>query len=258
MFFLLTSIAYADDLNKWSQDISPDSNLSFVDGQIRYVQFGNPPFTQFTPYILNTENNIDFINFEYPGNWFKEELFSGSVKWLVLKRDDMMFLYAADNSMPINNGILGRTMYNLDSSKYEYACDSFLTENNLEYGATNLGNLKCKMPWVEGVDGYGIGQKIYIKSKTDSTKMSSILLSNGFVSYQKTYLYKYNSRLKRIKITNEEEGFVIIQDLLDSPNLQLITLPSITSDVIIEIIDIYKGDKWEDTCVNFIIPYERF
>jgi hypothetical protein len=55
-----------------------------------------------------------------------------------------------------------------------------------------------------------------------------------------------------------EGKFSITVDLKDTPHYQEIKLPSDISDIrgkvlILEILDVYPGTKYEDTCINTIV-----
>jgi len=255
----LNSILFADPLNGWFQDITPESNLRFDEKNITFTRFGDPPLKQQIEYSFEEINGLYFITLDYPGNWFRENIQLGNQKWLILFSKGMMYIFTGDNKKPVDGGILGRYIHNIGISEYEYSADSYLKEDHIEYLPQNMGNTATKRPWVEGVDGQGIGQKIYITKKTNTNAgIISLILSNGFVSYQKPYLYKYNSRLKMIRISNEKKSFEITYKIEDTPNIQIIGLPEKTPDVVIEIVAVYPGKRWEDTSVNFIIPYESF
>ena len=118
-----------------------------------------------------------------------------------------------------------------------------------------MTKLKTKEPWVEGVDGYGIGEKIYI-----TTFGSSLFLLNGFYSYEKPYLWRQNSRVKKIKITvkTHPEFSPLEVELEDTSLLQWIKLPeeywrNQDEKIEIEILQVYEGSKYQDTCINGII-----
>ena len=108
------------------------------------------------------------------------------------------------------------------------------------------------MPWVEGENDSGIGIKIRIQSKYK--EMKSLMFSNGYVSYEKPYLYKYNNRVKRMQITSDNSSMNLDVELDDTPQLQFISLGEAVDNIEITIKDVYKGSKWDDTCINFIIP----
>lgn len=259
VFVFLGSTLYANPISGWFQDINPESNLGFYGKTISFTKFGDPPKKQQIEYSLEEKNSIYFLILDYPGNWFSEDIPPGKQEWLILFNKGMMYIFTGDNEKPINGGILGRYVYNIGNSEYVYSSDTYLKEDFIEYPPLNLGDTATKKPWVEGIDGQGIGQKIYIEKVSNTTaEISSLILSNGFISYEKPYLYNYNSRLKKIKISNKKGSFEIIHEIEDTPNLQIISLPEKTADVVIEILEVYPGERWEDTCVNFIIPYESF
>jgi hypothetical protein len=106
-------------------------------------------------------------------------------------------------------------------------------------------------PWVEGVPGQGIGETIEVKAPLAHL----LVISNGYVSYDKPYLYAYNSRLKKIRIDDLTNGRVYHFTLADTPCPQHIRLPEHSIYVRITIEEVYAGTRWEDTCVNFIVRF---
>ena len=137
---------------------------------------------------------------------------------------------------------------------------SFLVEQQKEYdGYFNLSpNAGGLNPWVEGVKGQGIGEWIEIKTNSYQFPVDFFLISNGYVSFEKPYLYEFNSRIKRIRITNEELNLDFEVELEDTPNFQEVRLPNKITELEttfrFTILEVYPGTKWEDTCLNLIIP----
>lgn len=137
-----------------------------------------------------------------------------------------------------------------------YSASSFLIEGVISYSPENLFS-EDGLPWASA-NGYGIGDKITIK--TSITKNIKLAFYNGFQSKEKQYLYKANSRAKRVKITCLESNYRIVVDLKDSPEKQLISLLNgMVSDndyetVEIEILEVYPGEKYKDLCIQAIIP----
>lgn len=144
-------------------------------------------------------------------------------------------------------------------------CSSHLTEKTKDYPVKNLNEFNVDTPWVEGVKGDGIGEGFTIK-KRDGTVFPYLLIMNGYISYKKPYLYKQNNRIKKIKVTGLKSGKSKILDVLDTPHPQTVDISFLTEpeDIRIEIADVYKGTKYDDTCLHFcvtytneVIPYEN-
>ncbi|MBN1648006.1 MAG: hypothetical protein JW874_08230 [Spirochaetales bacterium] len=143
---------------------------------------------------------------------------------------------------------------------------SYLKEGKKVYNSGNLdinsGDLAC-LPWVESAEGCGIGEQATI-SWLGYIPIRGFLISNGFVSAEKPDLYLKNSRVRKVRIDNgrgDAREFL----LDDRPGLQCIelypgrTAPADSGEEIAEtytftILDVYKGSKWQDTCLNLIIP----
>lgn len=137
-----------------------------------------------------------------------------------------------------------------------YTSSSFLTEDKIIYKADNLQEI-AGVPWVSG-KGYGIGDKILIN--LDARSDLSFAFYNGFQSEQKTYLYEFNSRVKKIKLTCIQTKKSEFFDVKDTKTKQIIPLDEIIDDygevidIEIEILDVYRGTKYKDLCIQAIIP----
>ncbi|NLK46034.1 MAG: hypothetical protein GX297_05200 [Treponema sp.] len=137
-----------------------------------------------------------------------------------------------------------------------YNASSELKEKNAFYKAENLRTVEG-LPWASA-NGYGIGDKIFIRTPT----LYSIKLAiyNGFQSDSKKYLYKANSRAKKIRIKSLESEKSIEILLKDIPNEQYIDLSSLDiaynvfTNLEITILEVYPGDKYKDLCIQAIIP----
>ncbi len=146
-------------------------------------------------------------------------------------------------------------------------CSSYLIEKNKAYPIENLRKLVVDTPWVEGVSGDGIGEGFTIQGRQFKKPLGPyLLLINGYISYEKPYLYKQNNRIKKIKVTGLKSGNSKVLDVLDTPHPQTVDISFITEpeDIRIEIADVYKGTKYDDTCLHYcfaydeeVIPYEN-
>ena len=119
-------------------------------------------------------------------------------------------------------------------------------------------------PWVEGVDGWGIGESFTISTKNRSF-YKYILLMNGYISASNPKLYDENGRIKKIMVegvTSGKKKEFIVKDTPHPQTVDISFLPE-QEDVKITILDVYKGTKYEDTAIHFmilwrteVIPYE--
>jgi hypothetical protein len=140
------------------------------------------------------------------------------------------------------------------------SASSELNESGVIYSTTNLDE-RIGICWAESISGQGIGEKIVFEVKKNRTNVSfnELYISIGFVSFEKPYLYKQNSRPKKIRISYEGEYAKIIE-LDDTPNLQRlghIWWPTYSDssrgkDLWLEILEVYPGTRYQDTCINFL------
>jgi hypothetical protein len=198
-------------------------------------------------YTLEIQDNITFVNVHFD-NGIDE-------KWLILANGTLCDIYKSGDRIPAASihGVTGSV--NRDEIIYFYGpvgASSYLTENGISYSPVNLANHWLDSPWVEGVEGYGINEKLFFEEIF--SQKGSMYISIGYVSYDKPYLYNQNSRPKIIKLSVENK-FSFEVELKDTPHYQEIKFPSdIDRDakLILEILDVYAGTKYEDTCINSI------
>ncbi|RKX85309.1 MAG: hypothetical protein DRP58_06030 [Spirochaetes bacterium] len=177
---------------------------------------------------------------------------SNHPKYLALSSKDILLLYTNDGIRPLFGGFWSRIIYYVSSLDFIISTTSFYTDDKYDFPAKNLDSIDLFNPWIEGVLGYGVGEKVFFNSK-DKEAIAGFYFSNGFVSFEKPYLYIQNSRVKKIKVTNENKDFSFVYDVEDTPNLQYFEVKRNTKDLTIEILDVYPGTKWEDTAINFIL-----
>lgn len=109
--------------------------------------------------------------------------------------------------------------------------------------------------WVEGADGDGIGEWIMLQSNTPQS-VGAIFITNGFTKSQDIY-YK-NNRVKKVKI-EFSDGSSFTQELYDDYATDTpisFKTPVSTRSVKITILEVYKGSKYQDTCISGIITCE--
>lgn len=267
LLLFISFVCYADDLIEISIpiDSNPRTLLYILDSRIE-VHFLNNPFNE-TPTIITWEGNVSlstgllFFDFYYPGGVFIgkgqmiEKLEDGNQKWLILYNHDIRHysIYSDDRDKPIYDYGMEYTIHYRQF--LTYTATSHLTENGIEYSPENLKDNRTGRPWVEGVPGDGVGEKIFLTyERYPSEGFSHLLLSNGFVSYGNPSLYGKNGRLKRIRVEDRESEFFQEFAIEDTPNYQILELDRPLKTITVEILEVYPGSRWEDTCVNLLEP----
>ena len=110
-------------------------------------------------------------------------------------------------------------------------------------------------PWVEGVQGFGIGEKISLSTKEPFHEISIL---NGYVCPQKPELYKKNSRVKTFSVRDLDNNQEYIFNLEDVVEFQYYKLRKNTKNIELTIKAVYEGEKWDDTCVTAIVPENTY
>ena len=141
----------------------------------------------------------------------------------------------------------------------DITASSYLTETlngkQVSYKPENLKMQNLDKAWVEGVEGYGKGEKI---SFTNVGRNGSrrLYIINGFFSPEKPSLFYDNNRIKTLKINcyDREKNLVETKfiELKDTGEMQLIEFKERYKyfDFIIE--DVYPGKKYDDTAITGI------
>jgi hypothetical protein len=115
-------------------------------------------------------------------------------------------------------------------------------------GLTAKYYLQVTKPWVEGVEGNGIGEWIEKEAVHD---IRDIVVFNGYIDPNRPDLYYANSRVKEILISAGSNKWNY--HIEDTPNPQVLSLPIPVSGTIrFTIQDVYEGNKYTDTCIGGI------
>ena len=150
---------------------------------------------------------------------------------------------------------------------YENVSSYFVEESKegkKEYKIENLSIMEQDTPWVEGADGWGIGETFTISTENRSF-YKYILLMNGYISASNPKLYDENGRIKKIMVEGVKSGKKKEFTVKDTPHPQTVDISFLPEqeDVKVTILDVYKGTKYEDTAIHFmilwrteVIPYE--
>lgn len=162
---------------------------------------------------------------------------------------------------------------NLDKLTISYAISSSL---GTSYKSANICDGKTETAWVEGAKGNGVGEWIKIQLDAEKRSPSSTPFSvfevgiiPGYSKSEKTW--RENNRIKTLTMIvfspppsypKEYEYMVFRLKLQDKNKLQYFELPDrkkainlnpMTKTVWLRIEDVYKGTKYDDTCISEVI-----
>jgi hypothetical protein len=239
-------------------------------------------------YSIDVVNNVSFLDIQWNDNT--------TARYLMLLSEDFICLYNNNSeptffgfhyseeftvydeefsSMYVHfmDNVTGRDWSNLVRME-NIAASSTLIEGNIHYTATPE-RLDLHINRVWAVEG-GVGERLTLTLPATSRE---IYISIGYVHHTRPYLYTENSRPKKINVilTNNRlilnEGVVmgnviepieIELELYDTPNFQKIDLSPyfedglsyIQRDIVIEILEIFPGTRFNHMCINSVMGYQ--
>jgi hypothetical protein len=195
-----------------------------------------------------------YISFNYNGKLLGNNVQHGYKRYLIIYNMNEASLYDQNN----------RLVYQASSIKYTFNSDftiqasSELIERNIKYSVENCMKINELIPWVEGSSGSGIGESITLLPKYEIMFPNIILkISNGFVDYNRNYLYEYNNRAKKIRIHNVGQNEYKDIDLEDTPNYQVFNIGfnNKINKILVEILEVYVGERYNDLCIDLLKPF---
>lgn len=144
------------------------------------------------------------------------------------------------------------------------ASSELKTFKGIEYSASCAHDLNYKTAWIEGIPGYGIGQYLVYHFPPENPRITKIIVVNGYVKSEK--VWKENSRVKKLKIYIDNKPYAIL-NLADTRQEQTFSFDPIGNGdrenweklkskpwwtMKFEIMDVYKGEKYDDTAITEI------
>ncbi|MDR2499524.1 MAG: hypothetical protein LBD37_00405 [Treponema sp.] len=198
-------------------------------------------------YEAYNDSGIDFLNISFNGKTEKVLLLR------TISGDGPLFVYNGNSAPYFTDGVVaplvGNWIFSGANTNWVKAT-SILTEGKNVFSTNKMGKTigEC---WVEGAAGTGIGETLTLTLPPGFG--NALLISSGFVSYEKPYLYRENARIKQLRIYNERRQSRTVE-LRDTPHFQPLNVDGLLSNgssvLFLEIKEVYPGTKYEDTCVN--------
>lgn len=149
------------------------------------------------------------------------------------------------------------SVYCAIGNEFSFSSSSELSyQEDINYSIENIDDYNLKTAWIEGVEGYGIGEWFELKFdkmdfSTSDLEIDGLYLFNGYRKSET--IWKNNSRIKKLKVKINDDDFVILE-LADSYSIQSVKWNSLKLKNIktmrFEILEIYKGEKFKDTAIS--------
>ena len=150
-----------------------------------------------------------------------------------------------------------------DNYTFDYSSSSYFYETlksgTYYYAADNLKK-KGGLPWVPKANGHsGVGEYIDLSGSYD--EHLKLEFRNGFQNPEHPDYYEKNCRVKKLLVTCSQTGKSKSFELPDTKTRQILDVRSIIPqepcenlNLRIEIQSVYKGSKYDDLCIDSIIP----
>jgi hypothetical protein len=129
------------------------------------------------------------------------------------------------------------------------------------YDASNAHDFSYEHAWVEGAEGYGIGEFLEYGFVGSTPRITTIIIANGYVKSQKAW--EENARVKLLKVYVNNVPHVVLA-LKNSRSVQTFKLSPIDNadrgnllnalpwTMKFEIVEVYPGSKYQDTAISEI------
>ena len=211
--------------------INPNGNIKW---QHEYTD-------KYWPFKLTLEDGLIVV--EYDGSDNGEE--GGVIKY---DKDG--------NIVKGNNSKKGSDNMEFSMADLKVEASSYLTENlsSGEYSHKPEYVLDDNLDtaWVEGVKGSGVNEWILLKFDNE-IPLEMIYIINGYAKSQS--LYKKNNRVKEIRVEFSDGSYSDLTLDDDTMDYQIFNFKESinTSYIKFTMLDVYKGSKYDDTCISEII-----
>lgn len=151
-------------------------------------------------------------------------------------------------------------------SQGAWATSTLPEQGEFSYLVENIYNAQRENTWCEGVDGDGIGEYIDIsqaclvgdKGEKQNLTFTELCIVNGYAATEEKW--RNNNRVKQLKLYYEGQylGMIELEDTMypqyiDISSLGLTVGNGEEGNFRFEIADVYKGEKYDDTCITGIL-----
>lgn len=147
--------------------------------------------------------------------------------------------------LPVSNSVIT----NVAASSFLE--DSYPDTGYMQYPPGNIIDGDSSTAWVEGSSGDGVGEWIQIEFG-GMYVMSGINICNGYQKSEDIYLK--NNRVKNIRLHFSDNSYIDyeLSDSYGQTQSLMFPQPMRTDRVVLEILSVYSGVKYQDTCLSEI------
>jgi hypothetical protein len=145
------------------------------------------------------------------------------------------------------------------------ASSCLASQSGNSYDANKIDDGKLSTAWIEGKKGVGIGETITFHFPKhyfseggigDSINFNGFRILNG---YQKDSLtWKANGRVKRLRVYHNQVPVcdILVEDtmLMQEADPKILFYIKPEDIIIVKIMEVYRGAKYEDTAISELVP----
>lgn len=273
----------------WQKELK--NNITQHRNTIRWINI----FNNLTYFIEQYPEKIIFKSSSDRKNYVEDTIYlfnditlDNSTGFLSFIHEGIKYLYIPDETHPVVFPAGYQTLVPYSQTelkalqgKYWTFCfekieaSSFLTENTKNglwkydgqdverYPLAKTEDLEysfISMPWVEGVEGAGIGEWIEVSSDKNGSAQSGVYtleILNGYVDIRKPHLFKQNNRIKEATLICQsddsyEEPDIIKIHFEDFVYVKKIVFNKGYDKIRLVIDSVHQGTKYDDTVVTSI------
>jgi len=213
----------------------PDHYLSFTEFNVTYENSRDPSLNFEGYYVIGKEGPYRLLKVN-------------DLRFILLQSKYSLILLSRTEGFPDITGslVMADGAYYPQGDLQTWSRVEVSSEAKGREGAC-LNTAELTPPWAEGDVGPGKNSKIRLWSNRDD--MKSLIVFNGYIDPDKTWLYKYYGRVKELEIALPADGVSFHVYLDDVPDPQFIMLPAVSDYVELIIKDVYPGSLYDDTCL---------
>lgn len=181
---------------------------------------------------------------------------SGDIDYEKLSEQDKKMIDSLESGYgPLTQGV-GCSWY-CGGGPYKITSSSYLKdEGKITYLPDNIHDFDLFTAWVPDNSNGSIGKKINFHFKPFAPRVNEIITWNGYI--KNTDLWKANSRVAKFKmiVNGKPTAILELKDVNNTQSFKINPIQSTdsTKDLVLtlEIIEVYKGTKYDDVAISEI------